>query len=335
MYVIGRISKVLQKEAHMSKNHFIWCGEAELPAGWALQPHVHDFHHLAYVRRGHLDFRVDEVDHPLSEGSMILIPPHMVHGIPQDNHSLCIQCEVLVRIQDPELNDLLDSRKALVLHNVSHLESLFTYIRMHYKSADPFALSCVDSFLRTILYSFLIPQPNSEENSGGYVDISQYSPLVQQIISYVESKTTEKYDLSGLALSLGLNKSYICTIFRRETGVTISDYINYNRIRRILIMLQYTQYNKDYSIQALAEQYGYENPSYFNRVFKKLTGITPMEFKSNISNDSDSSEHTAFQKYYNEYLDLERHPIRESLEYMRGLKDVLDNNSSIKADDEQ
>ncbi|MCR5181627.1 MAG: AraC family transcriptional regulator [Clostridia bacterium] len=308
----------------MSKFQFMWCGDAELPAGWALQPHVHDFCHLAYVRRGHLIFRVDEVDYPLSEGSMILIPPHMTHGIPQDTHSLCIQCEVLVDIQDPGLKELLETRKVLVLHNATHLESLFTYVRMHYKSADPFSLSCVDSFLHTILCSFLVHQPSSEESSGGYVDTSRYSPLVQQIISFVEAKTTEKYDLSSLALSFGLNKSYICTVFRRETGVTISDYINYNRVRKILIVLQYTQYNKDFSIQALADQYGYENPSYFNRVFKKLTGITPMEFKSNISNDSDSSEQTAFQKYYNEYLDLKRYPIRESLEYMRGLKDVLE-----------
>ncbi len=308
----------------MSKFQFLWCGEAELPAGWALQPHVHDFFHLAYVRRGNLIFRADEADHPLSEGSMILIPPHMVHGIPQDTHSLCIQCEVLVRVLDPEMNALLDTGKALVLHNVSHLESLFTYVRMHYKSADSFSLSCIDALLSTILYSFLINDPGSEESFCGYVDISQYSPLVQRIISYVEAKTSEKYDLSGLALALGLNKSYICMAFRRETGVTISDYINYNRIRKILIVLQYTQYNKDFSIQALAEQYGYENPSYFNRVFKKLTGITPMEFKSNISIESDGPEQTAFQQYYNEYLDLNHYPIKESLEYMRGLKDVLD-----------
>lgn len=308
----------------MSTFQFMWCGEAELPAGWALQPHVHDFFHLAYVRSGNLVFRADEADHPLSEGSMILIPPYMVHGIPQDTHNLCIQCEILIRIQDPELKTLLDTQKALVLHNVSHLESLFTYVRMHYRSTDSFSSSCVDSFLRTILYSFLIHKPNAEDYSGGYVDISHYSPMVQRIISHVEAKTTEKYDLSGLALSLGLNKSYICTIFRRETGVTISDYINYNRIRKILIMLQYTQYNNDFSIQALAEQYGYENPSYFNRVFKKLTGITPMEFKSSISNDSGNPEQTAFQKYYNEYMDMNRYPIKESLEYMRGLKDVLD-----------
>lgn len=308
----------------MSAFQFMWCGEAELPAGWALHPHSHDFFHLAYVRSGNLIFHAGETDYPLSQGNMILIPPHMVHGIPQDTHSLCIQCEILVQIEDPELKALLDTKKALVLHNASHLENLFTYVRMHYRSTDPFSSACVDSFMSTILYSFLINNPNFEDYNGGYVDISHYSPLVQRIIVYIEAKTTEKYDLSGLALALGLNKSYICTVFRRETGVTISDYINYNRIRKILILLQYTQSNNDFSIQALAEQYGYENPSYFNRVFKKLTGITPLEFKTSIVTTSDNAEQTAFQEYYNKYMDMNRYPIKESLEYMQGLKDVLD-----------
>lgn len=46
----------------MGKIHFIWSGEAELPAGWALQPHSHDHYHLAYVQRGWLIFGADSLD---------------------------------------------------------------------------------------------------------------------------------------------------------------------------------------------------------------------------------------------------------------------------------
>ena len=75
----------------MRKMQFIWSGEAELPSGWALQPHSHDFFHLAYVRRGHLIFRADEKDYPLLGGSLILFSPGTVHGVPKDTHNLCIQ----------------------------------------------------------------------------------------------------------------------------------------------------------------------------------------------------------------------------------------------------
>ena len=304
----------------MGKIQFIWSGETELPAGWALQPHSHEFFHLAYVQRGQLIFRADDLDYPLSDGSLILIPPSVVHSVPKDTHNLCTQYEVLFSISDPDLQFLLDTKKVLVLHGATHLENLFSYIRTHHKSIDPLCISCADSFLCTILFSLLTNKDNSEVGFAGYVDFSRYSPLVQRILFHAEKESAGKYDLSSLALALGFHKSYLCTVFRRETGITISEYINYHRIRKTLITLQYNGYNKDIPLHELADQFGYANASYFNRAFKKYTGMTPTEFISALSGHSDSSEPSAFQKYYTKYLDLKRYPISESLEYMRGLK---------------
>ena len=316
----------------MEKMQFIWSGETELPAGWALQPHSHDFFHLAYVRKGQLIFRADDLDYPLSDGSLILLPPGVVHAVPQDTHNLCTQYEVMFHILDPELQPLLDAKKVLVLHGASHLEKLFSYIHMHYKSVDPLCASCAESFLCTILYSFLTDQAGSEVGFTGYVDSSRYSPLIQRILYHIEKDSNRKYDLPSLALSLGLNKNYLCTVFRRETGITISAYINYHRIRKTLITLQYNGYNKELPIRELADQFGYVNASYFNRVFKKYTGLTPTEFMSALANGADSPERSAFQKYYTEYLDLKRYPIQESLAYMRGLKAAAEKNEEISRD---
>ena len=312
----------------MGKMQFIWSGEPELPAGWALQPHSHDFFHLAYVRSGRLIFRAGGLDYPLSDGSLILIPPGIVHAVPPDTHNLCIQYEVLFRISGPELQFLLDTKKVLVLHGAAHLEALFSYIRTHCKSVDPLCISCADSFLRTILFSFLADKAGSEVGYTGYVDSSRYSPLVQRILCHVEKNSSGKYNLSDLAQSLGFNKNYLCTVFRRETGITISEYINYHRIRSILIILQYNGRNEDVPIHELADQYGYANASYFNRIFKKYTGMTPTEFISALSQSSGDSEPSAFQTYYAEHLDLKRYPIQESLEYMRGLKTAAENTPS-------
>jgi YesN/AraC family two-component response regulator len=161
------------------------------------------------------------------------------------------------------------------------------------------------------------------------VDPVQYSPLVQRGLRQVEKDCDRKYDLSSLALSLGFNKNYLCTAFRRETGITISEYINYHRIRKMLISLQYNGYNKDVPIHDLAEQFGYPNPSYFNRVFKKYTGMTPTEFMTALSKDSDCPELSPFQKYYHEYLDLKSYPIKDSLRYMRGLRAAAEESSQI------
>ena len=245
-------------------------------------------------------------------------PPGVVHAVPEDAHNLCTQFEVMFRILDPQLQALLDTKKVCVLHGASYLETLVTYICVHYKSIDPLCAACVETFLCTILFSFLTGKPIPEEDSTGYVDASGYSLLVQRILSYVEKESDRKYDLSALADALDFNKNYLCTAFRRETGVTISAYVNYHRIRKILITLQYNGYNKDFPIRELADQYSYVNASYFNRVFKKFTGMTPTEFMNALATNG------AFQKYYTEYLDLKHYPIKESLQDMRGLQSAAE-----------
>ena len=308
----------------MDNLQFIWSGESELPAGWALQPHVHDFYHLAYVQRGTLIFLADGVPYPLSEGSLILLPPGVVHAIPGDSHNLCSQIEVMFRITDPHLQGIGDTRTVLTLHDATHLEPLFFYIQLHYTSADPLRIQCTVSFLQTILFSLLTGNQILGEDFVGYVDPSSYSPLVQRILTQIEKEFSSKYDLSRLALSLGFNKNYLCTVFRRETGITISEYVNYRRIREILIMLQYNGYIQDVPMHALANEFGYGNASYFNRVFKKYTGMTPTEFMDALSDSTDKQEPTPFQKHYTEHLDLKSFPIRESLAYMQGLKAAAD-----------
>ena len=309
----------------MGKMQFIWSGETELPAGWVLQPHSHDFFHLAYVHRGLIFFRADELDYPLSEGSLILLPPGVVHAVPEDTHNLCTQYEIMFRILDPQLQALFNTKKVLTLRSASHLGPLFSYICTHYKSVDPLRLACAESFLSTILLSLLTDKANFEDDSVGYVDYSGYSTLVRSILCYVAKNSNGKYDLSKLALSLGFNKNYLCTAFRRETGITISEYINYHRIREMLIILRYNGYNKDIPIHEIADQFGYTNASYFNRVFKKYTSMTPREFINAIARNADDAEQSAFHQYYNEYLDLKSYPIQESLQYMRGLKAAAEN----------
>ena len=118
----------------MEKLQLIWSGETELAVGWVLQPHVHDFFHLAYVSRGQLSFSADDHDYPLTEGSLILLPPGVVHAVPEDAHNLCTQYEVLFRMTNTELCGIFNTKKVFVLHKASHLEPLFSYICMHYKN---------------------------------------------------------------------------------------------------------------------------------------------------------------------------------------------------------
>ena len=78
-----------------------------------------------------------------------------------------------------------------------------------------------------------------------------------------------------IADHLSLNVSYICRQFKKNTGKTITTYINEVKIdeaKRLII-------TTDQSIMDIATQLGYSSSNYFHRVFKDIEGITPKKYK--------------------------------------------------------
>ena len=73
------------------------------------------------------------------------------------------------------------------------------------------------------------------------------------------------------------NASYIGRLFKIETGVLFTDYINNIRIEKAQEMLA----NGSFKVNDILEKVGYTNKSHFFRVFKKITGVSPVEYKEN------------------------------------------------------
>ena len=68
-----------------------------------------------------------------------------------------------------------------------------------------------------------------------------------------------------------MSKTYLSTLFKKETGYSISEYINGIRVDRARSLLV----NSDIAIVEIARMCGFEDQSYFTKVFRKTTGITP------------------------------------------------------------
>jgi len=79
--------------------------------------------------------------------------------------------------------------------------------------------------------------------------------------------TTEK-----IAAELGYNKSYFCKLFKQHLGMSFLQYVNEYRIQYAMLWC------KEYPLTQIAEEVGFRDYSYFARVFKKYTGMTPQEY---------------------------------------------------------
>lgn len=105
-----------------------------------------------------------------------------------------------------------------------------------------------------------------------------YSMLVQKVITLVDADLTADLSLSTHAKHLNVNASYLSTLFKKETGQTLTEYVNSKRVQHGLFLLNST----DMQIQTVAQHCGISDINYFTKIFKKQVGKTPSEYKKSI-----------------------------------------------------
>ena len=118
---------------------------------------------------------------------------------------------------------------------------------------------------------------NISQNSkqADHINAVNYSLPVRLACEYIEKNFQENINLNKISNYVSLSKNYFCNIFKKETGITIWDYLIRIRMEEAKRMLLETE-QKTYEI---SERVGYDDPSYFGRLFKKYTGFTPIEFR--------------------------------------------------------
>lgn len=105
--------------------------------------------------------------------------------------------------------------------------------------------------------------------------LRDYSPLVQKVINHINLNLGSQLSLKSLAAMCFISPSYLSNLFKQETGTTLIDYINTQRIQRAAKILIRT----DKSIAAVAEQVGILDVNYFTKMFKKSMGTTPTQYR--------------------------------------------------------
>ena len=102
-----------------------------------------------------------------------------------------------------------------------------------------------------------------------------YSAPIQKAIILIEGNLSGDVTLSHLASELNVNSSYLSALFRKETGVTLTDYIAQRRISHARHLLEDTRLQ----VQTIGQLCGFEDVHYFSKIFKRLTGMTPKQYR--------------------------------------------------------
>lgn len=106
-----------------------------------------------------------------------------------------------------------------------------------------------------------------------------YSLLIRKVIARIDFDLTADLSLKTQAELLNVNSSYLSTLFKKETGSTLTEYVNRKRVEHALLLLNST----DMQIQTIAQYCGITDVNYFTKTFKKIVGRTPKEYREMIS----------------------------------------------------
>ena len=109
----------------------------------------------------------------------------------------------------------------------------------------------------------------------GIVRREVYSRQVVACMDYIEQHLQQPLTVKALALEMGISPAYLSVLFKKETGMAVSEYIRRKRIDTAQTLLQYT----DFSCIEIAEYLCFSSDSHFTSVFRRYTGMTPSVFR--------------------------------------------------------
>ena len=107
-----------------------------------------------------------------------------------------------------------------------------------------------------------------------------YSSAISDVLAYIQQHYREEIDLTGAAARVYLSPGYLSSQFKQAMGVSFVDYINRVRIEHAKKLLEDPAATNYQTAQAV----GFSNEKYFSQVFKKVTGMTPSQYREMADN---------------------------------------------------
>lgn len=223
-----------------------------------------NYYDFTFMLKGKMTYIVDGKSYTLSENDAILIRPGSMRERVLTNEPIKYVSYNFTVYDDAEIPKQT-YLKDIISHDIRSLVSVFSasHISDIYASREK-----VMNLLNYILLEI-----------KDILDFESNNKHIIEIIKYINENITQPISLSSVSEKVNLSKEYTSHIFKKETGKTVTDYIN----ERKLIIAKEMILSTTYPLTYISDRLGYENYSYFSKVFKKKFDTTPRILRKNSS----------------------------------------------------
>ena len=236
-----------------------------------------------YVEHGKLCVSVENGTYILKSGEMICFAPvqhHTIKAYQGNATAISFQFEATGELA------VLENKIFFLNYQQKHyLDEMMAADKKQKQLQDENDTACLKQILRNsveILVLSLLSNRLSQQSKQGDLNYRrvQHKNITNDIIQYLNVTLAEPVKLQDIAERFSYSLSSIKRIFKNETGVSIIEYQNINRITQSKRLLE----SSDATIDEIAGSLGFSDSSYFSRIFKKQVGISPSAYRKSVKN---------------------------------------------------
>lgn len=243
--------------------------------------HYHDAYELYYLLGGERKYLTHSKLYPIDADWVTLTRPYVIHGTNGQNYE-----RLLVSFSEDFLSShfspamveefhevfSVDAIPAEVVRNNPQIKELFIQIVKDVENGENKMAAMHLGTLLLILYNAVHQIPAGSNNST-------LSTQMQEVLAYVSNNLATIKTLEQVASHFYVSKYYLSHQFKNSTGFTFIEFLTKVKISRALHLLKYT----NNSIAEIAESCGFDTPTYFGVVFKKKLHMTPLQYRTWIT----------------------------------------------------
>ncbi|MDF2924169.1 MAG: transcriptional regulator, AraC family [Paenibacillaceae bacterium] len=285
----------IKRHVHTTPQHLFLTRETDIHVNriwesFELGEHDHEFMEFNYVSEGSGYQHIEGQVIPVTKGDLFLLPIGASHVFrpgsisPQRRHLLVYNC-----LFGNEFRSKLETASGGQREILSMLDGTEENRWFHWKDQDGTFQKIFnilyEEFIRKGPYYQLLMQSEllklliylTRQQSGGTA-IGQQGKReegLDQTVEWIKQHCTEGISIRQAAQHAGLSERQFRRRFQARTGMSYTDFVHRERIERICSLLETT----DEPVSAIAAKAGYQDIKFFNRLFKRKTGVTPRQYR--------------------------------------------------------
>ena len=247
----------------------------------------HDFWELCFVAEGEISVRIEDQDTPLAKNHLILISPnkkHAYHSEAGNQNKAFVVCfdslsQALYAIAEYVFTPEQTQLSCMKLITQESQATFRTGESDHLAVLDTPVFGGQQALLLQLEYLLItLIRRLSAQKSADIVFFSDenfHAELVNAIMRYLRENTHRKLSLDDVCERFNYSRAFICKVFKKQTGESLIACFNRMKAKRAAKLLRETAK----PVTDIAAELGFKETKYFDTVFKKYHGISPVQYR--------------------------------------------------------